>query len=227
MNLFSKINDFTCSIYNSINESTSFKRCKKILNFDSYIRYFLSYNYALIPLMLYYGVLSYVPKVVYFKMVASVITNKFVVLSNDEKSEISDIVHSFKKNHPKVNRCLMYVSVFRKITKNYVCRTLHKMTQLFISKINIITEAKVSSNNKYIVIPFAFKNTDYELFVPIKHEIVSEKDEVYDEDENKVFQNHLQILPRLIGKNEYERKMYHKVLNEDTWEYEVKEMKLD
>jgi hypothetical protein len=119
----------------------------------------------------------------------------------------------------------MYVSVFRKITRNFVHRIFHKTTQFFVSK--IINEARLSSNNKYIIIPFVFKNTDYELFVPIKHEIVSEKDEVYDEDENKVFRNHLQILPRLIGKNEYERKMYHKVLNEDTWEYEVKELKLD
>lgn len=194
----------------------------KILNFDSYIRYFLSYNYAFVPLMVYSGILSYVPKFIYFKMIASFITNKFVVLTKDEKSEISEIMESFKKKHPKINKSLMYLSLARKVSRNYICNTGRKISTLFISKLR--TEAKLSLNNRYIIIPFAFKNSEYELFVPIKHEIVSEKDELYDEDENKIYRNHLQILPRLVGKDEYDKKLYHKVLNEETWEYEVKEL---
>jgi hypothetical protein len=226
---FNKINDFTVSSYQTIHkfidESNGIKYSKKILNFDSYIRYFISYNYALIPVMLYYGILNYIPNVIYFKMIGSMVANKFVILSKDEKAEISEIMETFKKNHPKVSKCLMYASICRKIARNYVFSTCRKITNLVISKIKIRPEAIMSSNHKYIIIPFTFKNLDYELFVPIQKETPLEDTfELYDSDENKVFRNHLQILPRFIGTNEYEKKLYRKVLNEDTWEYETKEI---
>lgn len=230
VNLFNTINDFTISSYQTvkkfIHESNVIKYSKKILNCDSYIRYFISYNYALIPVMLYYGILNYVPSFIYFKMFGSMIANKFVILSKDEKAEISQIMDTFKKNHPKASKCLMYASIFRKIARNYVFSTCRKITNLVISKmIKIRPEARMSSNQKYMIIPFTFKNLDYELFVPVQKEISLEDTfELYDEDENKVFRNHLQILPRFIGKNEYEKKLYRKVLNEESWEYEIKEI---
>ena len=229
LSLFNNINDFTISSYQSvkkfIHESNVIKYSKKILNCDSYIRYFISYNYALIPVMLYYGVLSYVPSLIYFKMIGSMVANKFVILSKDEKAEISEIMDTFKKNHPKVSKCLMYASICRKIARNYVFSTCRKITNLVISKIKIRPEARMSSNHKYMIIPFTFKNLEYELFVPIQKETPLEDTfEIYDSDENKVFRNHLQILPRFIGTHEYEKKLYRKVLNEESWEYEIKEI---
>lgn len=190
----------------------------KLLNFDSYIRYFLSYNYAIIPLMIYSGILSHVPKFIYFKMIASFITNNFVVLTKDEKSEVSEIVEKFKKNYPKINKCFLYISFVRKVTKNVICNNYHRIVM------KLRYQAKMSSNKKYLIIPFVFNESKYDLFVPVRHEVVSEKDELYDEDENKVFGNHLQILPRLITKDEYDKKIYQRVLNEETWDFEMKEL---
>jgi hypothetical protein len=189
---------------------------------SSFTSAIFSYNYSLIPGILSTFFISLVPSCVIIKILSTVSCGRLVKITKSEEAEFEQILNNLTIKYPRIYRTCLYAELAYKIARNSFFKSFDSVSKIIRKNRK---QAYISKNKKYMIIPFTFKNNEFEIFVPIKHEIISEHDELYDEDENKIFGNHLPILPRLIGINEYEKKMYKKTLNEDTWDYEIREVK--
>jgi hypothetical protein len=162
------------------------------------------------------------PSCVIVKILSTISCGRLVKITKSEDAEFQQLINNLTVKYPRVYRICLYSELLYKIARNSLFKSFDSVSKIIKKNRN---QAYISRNKKYMIIPFTFNNNEFEIFVPIKHEIISEHDELYDEDENKIFGNHLQILPRLISLEHYEKKMYKKTLNEDTWDYEIKEVK--